>query len=824
MTGLTAPTVTIPASTTLGTAASLSFAVDSLNNTNAYAVIDTGTINGVTTAFGIVDGPPGAVYGVDYDVVYRDTNTPNLDITSPSLGAPLANSVNRVLIVAKTSSVAPVKLADFKSGVRGAGVMLSWKAVCEYKNAGFNLYRQEAGASEWTRVNAALIAGRITNPDEKIYAFYDWAQPGTYQYKLESVALFGAAETYEKFTDAVTLDGDAPASAPFNAASLDAAESSVEAAAGSIRTQELSAQFAAAAGAPVSGPQAAGNAPVPQAIVRELGLNAPPPPANAFATARAVSSGTPALPPSNPQSIAAAGARFFSSSSSSTTTSFVAAKVVYDTPGVLWIPQVLMPAGFNVQHCLVQREGITLVPLAVTPDGVLVFAPGYQDDYTGKDALFIRNTGAPTAAGQATSASGLFAGTQTVNATSPASVTTDYHDVYFDYNYRPYNFAPWFSSEYLTSGTTQTFALGTPNASSGAATLTVNLWSLAPTGSAPSDTTLQVLVNGQPAGQAVWSGGDKMMQLTFEIASGVLVNGSNQIDLVTPAADGTDGRVSFLHSMTVAYTQTLNGSKPLSIVNAADGSQLFEVSSLPGASAWVVDARYPDRAALVPYEAQAQADGTYTLRFTANPGGTGQYLVVPVGQENEPLSIEKRQVKPLKSAGVYMATGPSQFSPGVQPLLAQRSKEGVRGYFVDQEQLFDYYNYGRYGPAGIQNAVRSVRPQYLLLLGRTTYDYKNYSGLNIDPLCPAFLVSTTFWAQSTSDAMFGDLGRGYPEVAVGRLPANNPGELSVAVNHILSFKGAPPPASEFTPWPTRPIRASRTSGNSWRRSRRTIRT
>ena len=78
----------------------------------------------------------------------------------------------------------------------------------------------------------------------------------------------------------------------------------------------------------------------------------------------------------------------------------------------------------------------------------------------------------------------------------------------------------------------------------------------------------------------------------------------------------------------------------------------------------------------------------------------------------------------------------------IQPLLLKRSKEGIRSSFIDQEQLFDYYNYGRYGPAGIQNAVRSVHPQYLLLLGRTTYDYRNYSGLNVDPLCPSFLVST----------------------------------------------------------------------------------
>jgi len=87
--------------------------------------------------------------------------------------------------------------------------------------------------------------------------------------------------------------------------------------------------------------------------------------------------------------------------------------------------------------------------------------------------------------------------------------------------------------------------------------------------------------------------------------------------------------------------------------------------------------------------------------------------------------------------------------------------------------------------------VRSTRPQYLLLVGRTTYDYHNYSGANVDPLCPAFLVSTSSWAQTTSDSLFGDFGRGFPEIAIGRLPVNDITELAGAVNHTVHYKGFP---------------------------------
>src|SRR6185295_15026388 len=100
-----------------------------------------------------------------------------------------------------------------------------------------------------------------------------------------------------------------------------------------------------------------------------------------------------------------------------------------------------------------------------------------------------------------------------------------------------------------------------------------------------------------------------------------------------------------------------------------------------------VDARFSDRAVLVPYEAQRHSDGTYSARFTAQPGGTGRYLVVPVGSEINPLAVSKRTLKPVQSGLSYIVTGPAQFGPPVQPLMAARNKQGLKSTFVDQEQL-----------------------------------------------------------------------------------------------------------------------------------------
>ena len=279
---------------------------------------------------------------------------------------------------------------------------------------------------------------------------------------------------------------------------------------------------------------------------------------------------------------------------------------------------------------------------------------------------------------------------------------------------------------------------------------------------------------------------------TFNVPAGALVNGANAITLVTPVLSGVSEQIALLHSLGVDYRQSLaNFDAPLTITPgpAATASTVYELSGAASANAWIVDARFPDRAQLVATESRALPNGKYAIRFSVAAGGTNTYLAVPAGDELSPLSITRSILKPLQNGLKYLATGPAQFASAGNMLVSAHSKEGLRGAFVDQVQFFDYYNYGRYGPDGIHRAVMAARPQYLVLMGRTNYDYHNYAGTNVDPLCPSYLVTTKFWDETQSDSEYGDFGKGFPEVAVGRIPANDAAQAAVAVSRILAHKG-----------------------------------
>ncbi len=653
--------------------------------------------------------------------------------------------------VTVTGGVTPATIGQFSAIQEGAGVKLEWEAVSEYHNLGFNIYRRTVATENWIRINPVMVAGRITNPDLKVYQWYDWPPVGECEYRLESVSITGEVNSCENLAGPLSIEE------VVEYAQLPTGDG-VAAANGSVLKCELNMTASKGLPSPIQG----------RSIER-------------FQQSKAGHTSTkgPSVCPASP------AVRWLTNAGMSKSSAYSAVKVEYSKPGVLLISRSELPAGCDLDHVSIEREERTISALAVNMEGLVLFGEGYHDEYTNRDSLFLRSRKAPTTVVSPGVVHGLFDQVNALAVTAPAQTQIEYHDVYFDYDraYGPYTYEPWFSDKYLMSGTAHAFTLNAPAAMALDSELTVRAWSVT-----TGDHALQVGVNGTMIGETGWHGGNQLMEWTFRVPASVLKDGPNVINLVTPQSEAQ--QVSFLHLMSLNYTRALDSSTPLDLYNTGVSAKLFELSHVPSAKAWVVDARFPDRAALAAYETQAQPDGTFKLRFHAQPGGSGHYVIVPHGQENRPDSISQRTVRAPRAAN-YLATGPAQFAAGVQPLLLQRAKEGLRTAFAGQNQLFDYYNFGRYGPAGIQRAVRAVRPQYLLLLGRTTYDYKNYENQNVDPLCPAFLAATSAWAQATSDSQFGDLGRGHPEVAVGRLPVNNALDLGAVVGHILAYTGAP---------------------------------
>jgi hypothetical protein len=153
-------------------------------------------------------------------------------------------------------------------------------------------------------------------------------------------------------------------------------------------------------------------------------------------------------------------------------------------------------------------------------------------------------------------------------------------------------------------------------------------------------------------------------------------------------------------------------------------------------------------------------------------------------------------VKPLRSAlkstrnrADYLLIAPRRFLDEAKPLLDLRVRQGLLPRAVAVEQVFDDFGFGETRPQALQDFISyayhywsSPRLRYVLLVGDATFDFKDYLQLGIVNQVPPLIVPTSYiWTVSDPTLAAVNGGDILPDVAIGRLPAANEGEVQTMV-------------------------------------------
>ncbi len=161
----------------------------------------------------------------------------------------------------------------------------------------------------------------------------------------------------------------------------------------------------------------------------------------------------------------------------------------------------------------------------------------------------------------------------------------------------------------------------------------------------------------------------------------------------------------------------------------------------------------------------------------------------------------------LQGQAQALAIGPAQLAAAAQPWLQWRRDHDARGWkyaYVDVQSVFDQFSGGLKSPAGIKRFAEYAYlvwdARALLLVGDASEDARGLSGTAGADLLPAPLHRQVFdinevlasdkWygTFNTIDAGYPDnLDRG-PDMAVGRLPADNDAELSTMIGKIIAYE------------------------------------
>lgn len=185
--------------------------------------------------------------------------------------------------------------------------------------------------------------------------------------------------------------------------------------------------------------------------------------------------------------------------------------------------------------------------------------------------------------------------------------------------------------------------------------------------------------------------------------------------------------------------------------------------------------------------------------FALKIGATGQahrYLSLAAAQVKHAASVvaERPSAWHEDSHGAdLLIISNREFMGALQPLKALRERQGLKVGMVDVQDVYDEFAFGARGPAGIKSFVMWTRahwhpaPRFLLLVGDSTLDPRNFLGKNEPDFVPTKFLSTSL-LETASDGWFGDAnGDGVPEIAIGRLPARTRDEAQTMVSKIVGY-------------------------------------
>ncbi len=192
--------------------------------------------------------------------------------------------------------------------------------------------------------------------------------------------------------------------------------------------------------------------------------------------------------------------------------------------------------------------------------------------------------------------------------------------------------------------------------------------------------------------------------------------------------------------------------------------------------------------------------------YTIDKGQAGDLQLDEVGEwrlVEEQRYFSPAQIRPEKSLNLtgshhqadYLVIAHPSLMAGIEPLAGFHRKRGLKVAVVDVESIYNEFNHGIKSPEAIRNFVqfawkqwRRPAPRYVLLVGDATWNNHDPESAKKDLVPSMQARARNELAASDNGYVATDVADWRPQLAIGRLPARNPLELSQMVGKILDYQ------------------------------------
>ena len=313
-------------------------------------------------------------------------------------------------------------------------------------------------------------------------------------------------------------------------------------------------------------------------------------------------------------------------------------------------------------------------------------------------------------------------------------------------------------------------------------------------------------------GEVHWNGATEQ-QLQTQRSQSFLRNGRNVIRVMNPGRDDELLDVILLNWIQIDYRRSFHAKGdvlPFAITPVPDETGVvnpnFEVVlqnfSTPDIEIYGIDGtRYVGLAPIV----DDQLPGTYRLPFRSTQvrpkrvdDPSIQYIALTRNQFRKPkIAVDTRSdLRSTLNAADYIIITHHTFLQDVQPLADFRSQQGLRTKVVDIQNIYDEFNHGILDPSAIREFLsyayhnwQPPAPTYVFIVGDTNVDLKNQISF-----VPTTQVQIPGYGSSASDHQFVTFRGtdGFPDMLIGRMPANNRVDVRIFVERAINYETTSP--------------------------------
>ncbi len=303
--------------------------------------------------------------------------------------------------------------------------------------------------------------------------------------------------------------------------------------------------------------------------------------------------------------------------------------------------------------------------------------------------------------------------------------------------------------------------------------------------------SIKLELNGNFIGQMNWNGKVTLGQ-NFSIPYQFLRDGTNSLNVI-PLNDASD--VMLFESLSVDYPHKYVAEQnKLSFYT--NNLKVSNLSGFTSPNVRLFDVTFPDNPVLVTnVPAVSNGNGGYNLRIPANRA----YIMYAV--EDSAILTADTLVQNFPSTLSTPANNADFIIISHRDMLTQanswaayRASRGMNVKVVDIEDIYDEFSFGLMSSNAIRDFLLyaktnwQTQPNYVMLIGDSTYDPKNYLGFGYLNQVPTQIIDTVY-TETGSDESLADFNNdGLAELSIGRISTRTPQETNVVFDKTVNFE------------------------------------